>query len=283
MYRFFDIGSGKPGIAERERIRHHLIDIVDPDYPFTAGEFCREALKACGGIYRSGKYPLFVGGTGLYIDSLMGGISEIPDVDREVRNGLLREMEEKGLRYLYGDLEKLDHEFAARIHPNDTQRILRGLEVLKATGRPITSYYECRNGHESESTLYIGLYDDGDSMKKRIEQRVVRMMESGLVDEVRKIRSMGYSPNLRPMKSIGYLEVNRFLDGEYSLDEAAARIAQSTKKYAKRQMTWFRKNKRVNWFKTGNDLAVCDLIEEWLRTVGSRGVYPWKGDDKTGE
>ncbi|OHD66820.1 MAG: tRNA (adenosine(37)-N6)-dimethylallyltransferase MiaA, partial [Spirochaetes bacterium RBG_13_51_14] len=141
VYRYLDIGSGKPDKADRVRIRHYLIDWVDPDYQFTAGEFCREAGKAVREIVACGKLPLFVGGTGLYIDSFFRGLSEIPEISPDVGEMLRNELLERGLKNLHEELVRVDPGFGKRIHPNDTQRIMRGLEVYRGTGRPLSSYY----------------------------------------------------------------------------------------------------------------------------------------------
>lgn len=259
-----DIGSAKPTAEERSRVRHYLIDEVLPDYSFTAGDFCRRALQATEKIKSAGMIPLFSGGTGLYIDSFFKGISDIPDIDPAIREEIYRELEEFGLERLYADLKIADPEFAGRIHPNDRQRIFRGLEVYRGSGRALSSYYSSSNGHGSDDTLFIGLYDERDVIIKRIDARVDRMIASGLVDEVAGLRSLGYGAGLKSMKSIGYAEINSFIDGKITLDEAIESIKIETRRYAKRQMTWFRRNKQIKWFKSVQKHELRSTVEEWI-------------------
>ena len=268
IYRFLDIGSGKLTIKQRNHVKHHLIDIVDPDYWFTAGDFCRFALEAAKNIFAQRKIPLFVGGTPFYIDSFFKGLSDIPSIDNSIKEQLILELEGRGLHSLYCELVKCDEVFAEKIHPNDKQRILRGLEVFRGCGRPISSYYNEKEGNESEDTLYIGLYMERDSLKRRIENRVDSMIGAGFIDEVIAIRNMGYGPELKSMKSIGYYELNKYIDREMGLDDAIETMKTETKRYAKRQMTWFRRNKKIHWFPGLESKKIRDLIGDWIRIVG---------------
>lgn len=264
VYKYLDIGSSKPERIDRERIRHYLIDVVEPDVPFTAGDFCREARKAAGEIASRGKVPLVVGGTGLYVDSLFQGLSDIPEIPRGVRDAVRDELAGRGLKSLYDELLRVDPEFGGGIHPNDAQRITRGLEVYRGTGRPLSSYFESKHRYGSDDTLYLGLHEDRLVLRKRIDERVDRMMKLGFVDEVRSLRERGYSPELKSMKSIGYAEINSFIDGRMNKEETVAAIKTVTKKYAKRQMTWFGKNKRIHWFRINEMEGILNLFQWWL-------------------
>lgn len=259
-----DIGSCKPGRTELERIRHYLIDIVYPDYQFTAGEFCSRASAACDEIAGKQKIPLFAGGTGLYISSFFGGISEIPDIDRNIKNILSEEAEKRGLDSLFDELCGIDPEFAAKIHRNDRQRIIRGLEVYRGTGKPFSCFHAKEKRQNSSDIFLAGLYVERDVLNKRIEVRVDEMMSRGLVDEVKNLRSMGYSPELNSMKSIGYAEINEYIDGKLSLEEAVQKIKTNTKRYAKKQMTWFKRMDGVIWFKTDEKKIIKEKIKNWL-------------------
>ncbi len=267
VYRYMDIGSGKPSQSDRARIQHYLIDIVDPDHSFTAGEYCSCADGVVKEITGLGKLPFFTGGTGLYIDSFFKGLSDIPDVDISVRKVLCDEMESRGLSVLYSELIEKDPVFGAHIHQNDRQRILRGLEIFRGTGRPISSYYNTATPRESEKTLYIGLTIERDQLKKRINARVDMMIRQGLIDEVHELRRLGYSPSLKSMKSIGYAEINDYLDGVTSLDGAVDLIKINTGKYSKRQMTWFRKNKKIVWFGPDQVDSIRDVIDIWMNRL----------------
>ncbi len=267
VYRYLDIGSGKPDKEARAAVRHHLIDIVDPEYPFTAGEFCKRAMLASEEIESRNRIPFFVGGTGLYIDSFFQGISEIPVIDPAIKSEVNRAAEERGLQSLYSELVDVDPVFADRIHPNDKQRILRGLEVFKATGRRLSDYFESKKRHQSEKTLFVGLYLEREELRLRIDKRVDKMIADGLIDEVEKLRKAGYGPHLNSMRSIGYHEVNEYLDGRLSKQEAVEKIKLHTKRYAKRQMTWFRKNKSIHWHTPFRGRDLREHIARWLDSV----------------
>ena len=264
VYRYLDIGSGKPERSDRERIRHHLIDRVDPDVPYTAGDFCRDADAAFRDIGGRGKAPMVVGGTGLYIDSFFQGLSDIPDIPADIREILRGELRTRGVGAMHGELMRVDPVFGGRISPRDTQRTLRGLEVYRGTGRPLSSYFNEKRRYGPEEALFIGLREEREALGKRIDRRVEGMMERGLVDEVRALRMRGYGPGLKSMRSIGYAEVNRHLDGGMTLGDTVARIKTVTRNYAKRQMTWFGKNARVRWFSPGDTDGMSALIRRWL-------------------
>lgn len=264
VYRYLDIGSGKPGPSDRERVRHYVIDCIEPDVPFTAGGFCREARAAVDAIISRGKKPMIVGGTGLYIDSFFQGLSEIPEISLDVRESVKQDAAARGLRALHDELVRIDPAFGTRIHPNDKQRITRGIEVFRGTGRPLSSYYDSKQRYGSDDALFIGIHDDRALLQKRIDGRVDRMIERGFVDEVRSLRERGFGPELKSMKSIGYAELNEYIDGLMGLDEAVMAIKTVTRQYAKRQMTWFRRNDRVNWFGHGDVKKIEELLQRWL-------------------
>ncbi|MCX7678589.1 MAG: tRNA (adenosine(37)-N6)-dimethylallyltransferase MiaA [Spirochaetes bacterium] len=264
VYRYLDIGSGKPTVWERTIVRHYCIDIVDPDYNFTAGDFCRYADESVREIERNGKLPLFVGGTGLYINAYFFGLSGIPLVDESIKRALKNELKERGLRALYEELRIFDPVFAGRIHQNDTQRILRGLEVFRQCGKPLSSFFGKTERRITNSTLFIGLRLEREQLRKRINQRVDAMLKEGLVEEVQKLREKGYGPDLKSMRSIGYAETNQYLDGCITRrEELAERIKINTARYAKRQMTWFKKNEYVKWFTSDDRNEIYNLIEKW--------------------
>ncbi len=259
-----DIGSGKPEPEIRWSVKHYLVDIVDPDYNFTAGDFCKYAGESCDSIYKKPAFPLFVGGTAFYIDSFFKGLSIIPEISGSVRNQLKSDLNLRGLMSLYEELVRCDLLFSKKIHCNDKQRILRGLEVYRGTGKPLSSFYNNRVSYESEHTKYIGLCLDRDLLKKRIDQRVDHMIQSGLIDEIVHLRQMGYGPELKSMQSIGYLEINKYLDGELGLEDAIDKIKTETKKYAKRQMSWLRRNKKIQWFESYDIKNIQDMLNKIL-------------------
>ncbi len=260
-----DIGSCKPEKKDLERINHYLIDIVDPDYQFTAGEFCNRALSACKEIDSKNKIPLIAGGTGLYVSSFFGGISEIPELDSDIKSILSKEAETRGLDVLFDELVRVDPEYALKIHRNDRQRIIRGLEVFRGTGRPFSDFHKKEKVYSGDDSFIIGLYLERDELNRKIENRVDEMIRRGLVEEVEKLRSMGYSPGLNSMKSIGYSEINEYIDNKFSLNEAIEKIKTNTKKYAKKQMTWFKRMKEVLWFDNKEKERIKENIKNWLK------------------
>ncbi len=264
IYRYLDIGSCKPSLNQREKVRHYLVDIVDPDCRFTAGDFCSEADGACREIFQRGRFPLFVGGCAFYVNAFFQGLSEIPPVADCVREQLKEELMTRGLPSLYDELSSCDAAFAGGIHKNDRQRILRGLEVYRETGRPLSAYFKNRRGRESADTLYLGIKIDREELKERISRRIDEMMRNGFLDEVATLRKMGYGSDLNSMKSIGYCELNEYLDAKISLDDAIEKIKVETRRYAKRQMTWYRKNRRIHWFSADEIEKIKELLYKWI-------------------
>ncbi len=230
------------------------------------------ALESVEAVRRNGRVPFFVGGTGLYIDSLMKGIAEIPEIDSAVREELHREMEEKGPGPLHERLMEVDPEFARSVHPNDRQRTLRGLEVFRGTGTPLSVFYRSTAGYESRHTAWIGLREERSALIRRIDRRVDAMIREGFVEEVAHLRERGCGPELKSMKSIGYAEINRHLDGEMDRDTTVEKIKTSTHRYAKRQMTWFRRNERIRWFTRDQGVRIRDFVERW-HEQGEHGSF----------
>ncbi len=264
VYKFLNIGSGKPDKEDLKKVPHHLIDVVEPDYNFTAGNFVYLANKACETIRGKDKLPLFVGGTGLYIDAFFKGLSHIPQIDQAIRDNLAVEIEEKGNAVLYNELRRVDPDFALKVHPNDTQRIMRGIQVFRGTGRSLSSYFNEIRGAESEHTLYIGVSPEKLELHQRIDLRVDSMLKRGFVDEVFQLRANGYKPQLASMKTIGYAEINNYLDDLITYSDAVKKIKNSTKKYAKKQITWFQRNKKIMWFNPEDVKKITYYIEKWL-------------------
>jgi len=258
-----DIGSSKPSLAEMKVVKHHLIDVVNPDYHFTAGDFCARASSASIEINARGRIPLVVGGTGFYINSFFDGIDEIPDIDENVKKSVAFEYDNGNAELLYEELKRVDNEFAAKVHKNDRQRIIRGISVFRDSGRSISSYFST-NKNKNYNTFFIGLYIESELLSKRIDSRVDSMMKKGFVEEVENLRSMGYDPSLKSMQSIGYAEINKYIDGFISLESAVENIKKNTKKYAKKQMTWFKKNKSVIWFRPEEIQKIPDSVKKWL-------------------
>ena len=241
VYRGLDIGTAKPDVAERARAPHHLFDILDPDEPFNALDFQAAADAVIADISARGKIPLVVGGTGLYLRALLFGLCEMPEIDRGLRAELEARLEREGAPALHAELARHDPEMASRLAPRDRTRVLRALETVLATGRSIAWYQEQhRFSQPRYDFLHLYLDMDRAELYRRINLRVEKMMEMGLVAEVEKLLARGYAPELKPLQSIGYRQVIAYLAGRLDYDEAVADIQQATRRYAKRQLTWLR-------------------------------------------
>jgi tRNA dimethylallyltransferase len=258
VYRNMDIGSAKPSPEMLDSVPHHLVGIMDPDQPFSAADFCREAQEAISDINRRGKKVFIVGGTGLYIKALTRGLINSPGGSEDIRNELSAIAAQYGNLELYRKLSSVDPVTAEKLHPNDLVRIVRALEVFEMTGRSIS---ELRQEHQfgddpGYRCLKLGIAVDRPELFRRIDNRVEWMMESGLVEEVERLLAKGYSPTLKPMLSLGYRQICDFLAGKYPLQEAVRLIKRDTRRYAKRQMTWFRKDDEIIWFEYSANIAI---------------------------
>lgn len=248
VYRGLDIGTAKPSAEERVRVPHHLIDILDPSEPFSAGDFRRLALPVIDGIRRRGRTPVVVGGSGFYLRALVEGLSAIPEIPAAVRDAVRQQWRDEGLTAVRRRLEALDPRTAERLPDEDTQRILRGLEVVLATGRGLVDWWDeppaeepLEVGHKLGLTLPRALLYD------RIAHRVDSMVGDGWVDEVKDLLSCGWLPTSPAFQAIGYRQVIRHIRGEWSLERALEDIVRETRRFAKRQVTWFRKESGVRW------------------------------------
>ncbi len=246
VYKGMDIATSKPPSSLLNLIPHHLIDILEPSEEFSAARFRELAVNAMEGILAKGKIPLFVGGSGLYIKVLIDGIFKGPSSDRKLRARLEAEADEFGVEVLYKRLEEVDGETASKVHPNDLRRIVRALEVYEKAKAPISKLKDQTQGLGNRYDVKMfGLNMDRKILYKRIDDRVEAMFSKGLVDEARGL--MGQNLSLTASQALGYKEAFGFLRGEYSLDEAKRLIKRNTRRYAKRQLTWFRRDKRIEW------------------------------------
>lgn len=266
VYRYLDIGTAKPSLNERQEIPHHLIDIVDPAKEFNAGTYRRAAKEVIGALHKKSAKIILVGGTYLYVRVLLNGLIEEISADEEIRSNLRKLKSAFGVSYVYEKLKSLDPDSAFRIHPNDYIRIERALEAYYVTGEKM-SVLQTRHGfNESDHDfLKIGLFEGRESLRKKIDKRVDDMIRAGLVDEVKRLREMGFGKDLKPMQSIGYKQINRFLDGDITLDGAIDLIKRDTKRFAKRQMTWLRADKDIRWYSLPEDLdRVMNAAEDFF-------------------
>ncbi len=238
VYRGLDIGTAKPTREELSAVPHHLVDVADPDEPYDAGRFVREAEEAVRGIRGRGRVPLVSGGTGMYIRALLRGLDPLPS-DPSVRAGLSRRWKEEGGEALYRELREIDPASAAAIHPSDRIRVLRALEIAALTGVPPSRLKGRWSGAGRRyRLLFLALSPERGELYRRIDLRVEEMFRNGLVEEVRGLLAKGYGPDLKPMRSLGYRQAVSHLAGELTLSEAVEKTGRDTRRYAKRQCTW---------------------------------------------
>jgi len=249
IYRYMDVGTAKPTIEERKRVPHQLIDVKDPDEICDASMYRRMAEEAIQRIREKDKRALLVGGTGLYIKALLHGLFPAPPKSAAVRARLNDVANRKGLDELHRRLTQVDPLAAERIHPRDRVRIVRALEVYETTKTPIS---HLQSGHGFQESPYRVAYcilsRPKPELYARIEKRTDRMLAEGLVEEVKKLTSMGYGADLKSMQSIGYRHAGRYLEGEWSFEEATRLLKRDTRRYAKRQLTWFQSVDKARWF-----------------------------------
>ncbi len=273
VFRYMDIGTAKPSIEERGRVPHHLFDIVTPDVDYSAGRYAEDARIAIDAIRHRGKVPMLVGGTGLYIRALIHGLVPTGGADARLRERLEREAREAEaageLQYLHRRLRDLDPAAAEAIHPNDSRRTIRALEIIEQSGRPAS---EVRGEHGFDQASFEALHlviDPGrEVVSARIEARCHAMIEAGLLREVRGLRGRGYGPELRAMRGIGYRHLNPVADGVDTLANAVVSMAADTRRFARRQRTWLRKVDAAEWFDPGAEVAIFDRVGGFLAAGG---------------
>ena len=269
VYRHFDIGTAKLRLPARRGIPHHLIDIVDPDEIFTAGEFARLAREAIGAISSRGRLPILAGGTGFYLRALLDGLFEGPTRDQPLRDRLaLREARRTGS--LHRLLRRFDRTAAAKIHPNDVPKVTRALEVCLLTRRPVSELFlHGRDALQGYRTLKLGLFPDRDELYRKLDARCAQMFESGLLEEVRHILSLGFAPTCKPFESHGYRQALQLIQGELSPHDAVFYFQRKTRQYAKRQITWFRRERDLQWLRGfGEDPAIRKRALELVAAAG---------------
>lgn len=271
IYKYMDIGSAKITKDEMKGIPHHLIDVVEPHEEFNVSSFKTLAEKSIKDIWSRGKLPIIAGGTGLYINSLIYNY-DFTDADRDekYREYLTKLSEDKGKEYVHSLLKDIDEKSYEKLYPNDLKRVVRALEVYKITGKSISEYTK-----ENEKKLYDIPYNvnyfvlnmNREVLYERINKRVDIMMGKGLIEEVKKLESMGYTPDMQSMKGIGYKEVLFYLNGDISLDEAIYLIKKGSRNYAKRQLTWFRKDKRSIWIDKYKYTFEEEIVDKIIKMV----------------
>ena len=276
VYRGMDIGTDKPTAEERQGVPHRLIDLAEPGETFNAGWYRRAALEEIDRLYAANRMPFVVGGTGLYIRTLVRGLCPAPQADPLVRADLKKLREARGRDCLYAELTRVDPETAARLHPNDESKVIRALEVYRLSGRPMsTMHHEHRFQETPFSTLLIGLQRPKETLYRRIEERIDWQLTHGMVEETQLLLDQGYGRELGSMKGLGYRQVGAYLAKECDHGEMVRRFKRDTRRFAKRQMTWFRSESGVAWLsiedgepyeRTAERVITC--IEQFVSALG---------------
>ncbi|MEQ8199878.1 MAG: tRNA (adenosine(37)-N6)-dimethylallyltransferase MiaA [Syntrophomonadaceae bacterium] len=270
VYRGMDIGTAKPAVGERQRVAHHMIDVIDPDVDFTVADYQRQVKGLIESIHDRGRLPLLAGGTGLYYQAVVDDYNFFPvESLQPIRQGLEQQCDEDGLSHLLGRLREVDPDYAAKVGPNDRKRIIRALEVYELTGQSFSSLQTNRPG--AYHLAAVGLYLDRARLYARIEDRVDQMIGAGLVEEVIRLRSQGYHAGLNAMQALGYKQVWAYLEGRLDYEAMVKAIKDETRRFAKRQYTWFNKDRRIRWVDVGayDDIGIlvgkiCEIMDGQL-------------------
>lgn len=267
IFRYMDIVTAKPDRDQLSKIPHHFIDIVNPDQPYDAGQYGLDARDRVRVLHEEGKPVLVVGGSGLYIKALVDGFFESSSRDDHFRVELRKRIDEVGAKAIHDELRAVDPVTADRLHPNDVKRIERALEVYHLTGRPVSSLREEPSIPLPWTPVFVGLQWSREVLYSRIERRVDEMLIAGAVEETKKLLRMGYNPDLVSMEGLGYREIADYVAGRTTYERMTELFKQRTRNYAKRQLTWFRKDLRIKWF---------DMREEHGGLMAEKIVEYWK-------
>jgi len=270
VYRGFSVGTGKTPREERRGIPHHLLDTVEPAQVFTAGDYRREAGRVLTEVRARGKWPIIVGGTGLYLRALLLGLFEGPPRSEELRARLSASAERRGREFLHRLLRRLDRKAAARIHPRDTPKIIRAVEVRLLARQPMSAMLERgRVGLQGFRVFKVGLCPERKQLAQRINARVERMFAAGLLEETRALLERSDAARIKPLGALGYRQACAALGGDLSLEDAVRETQAATRRYARRQMTWFRREADITWFAGfGDEAQIQAQVLQWLWQVG---------------
>jgi len=268
LYRGFDVGTAKPGVGERQGIPHHLIDVLDPCEEATAGSYRERAIAVLEDLRARKKLPIFTVGTGLYLRALLEGLADVPLRSEELRARLWASAEAHASGHLHRVLKRMDPPSARKISPGDEQKLVRAIEVCLLAKKPLSEVHRAgRNPLRGWRALKIGLSPDREALNQRIHTRTDAMLAAGWMDEVRGLLASGLPADAKPFDFIGYHELRAVPQGKMPLEEARAAIQQATRRYAKRQITWFRRDSQIHWLSGfGQDAAVQQHALAWVRS-----------------
>jgi len=267
IFKYLNIGTAKPTTDELQLVKHHFINLLEPDEDYNVSRFETDSLKIIDELITKVKIPIVVGGSGLYIKALTEGIFNSVDVDDEYREELKEKREKFGNEYLYRELKKVDPQSASGMLPQNWKRVMRALEVFHLTGEPIWKIQENYERKTDYKFILFGLNWEREKLYRNIENRVDEMIKTGLVEEVKNVLSLGYSKNLNSLNTVGYKEIISHLENEITLERAVELIKRNTRRYAKRQMTWFRKTKGINWLTCNENATSKELVSIILKKM----------------
>jgi tRNA dimethylallyltransferase len=268
IYKYLDIGTAKPARADRKRVKHYFIDVLEPDEEYSAGQFAKEARHVVAKILERRKLPILVGGSGLYVKSVIDGLFEGAGKDPEVRARLADQLVREGVESLFEGLKKVDPVTAAKMTEVKPRRVIRALEVYYITGKPLSEFHAEQETKPEFTAIQVGLNWKRQELYDRINQRVDRMISDGLVDEVRSLRARGYDRRLNALNTVGYKEVFDYLDGSRSLEDTITLIKRNSRRFAKRQLTWFRADKRIQWVSMSRTKMLSEVESEIGQILG---------------
>lgn len=267
IYKYLNIGSAKPSKEELLRIKHHFIDFLELDENYNVSKFESDSLRVVESLLDNRKIPVVVGGSGLYIKALVDGIFDSVESDSEYREKLHEQREKFGNEYIFEELKKIDPESSSRMLPQNWKRVMRALEVFHLTGQPISKHQTDYKRQIDVKFILFGLNWNRAKLYTNIEHRVDEMIEKGLVDEVNNILDRGYSKDINALNTVGYKEIISFLENEITLEYAIELIKRNTRRYAKRQMTWFRKTEGINWIECDANTHQEEIISTILKKM----------------
>ena len=269
IYKHLDIGTAKPSKEDLRRIPHHFVDMLELEHDYSAGQFGKDARAVVDDIVRRGRVPIVAGGSGLYVRAMIDGLFEGPGKDPELRTILESRLEHEGAHSLLEVLKKLDPTSAAGMDATKPRRIIRALEVYYLTGKPLSQFHKEQRREPTFDYVQTGLDWERKALYARIERRVDEMMRNGLLQEVESLKRRGYITQINALNTVGYKEMFDFLDGRSSLDESVVLMKQNTRRFAKRQLTWFRADERIRWVSMDDEKKLEVIADEILRI--------WKG------
>jgi len=266
IYKEMDIGTAKPSLTVRQEVSHHLIDLILPDEVFDVANFKVRAEVIINEVQKKDKLPILAGGSGLYIQAVVDGLFAGPGADWKLRERLKKKEKREGAGTLHRELERVDPTAASRLHPHDQRRVIRALEVYHLSGKPISSY-QTQFPSTLVNTVMIGLERERESLFRLINERVDRMVAEGLIEEVKSLLSKGYSEDLPSLQGLGYQQIIGYLRGEYPEEEAIRLIKRDSRRFAKRQMSWFKRDKRILWIDTEEFSSFNDISDKIMEIL----------------